>query len=94
MVWDDAVVKAFAEHLARVGLEKCPVCASGTLGINKAPVELPWRGSPWVKEGEGGYDPKANILYMFMVVCDFCAHVMLFDSERFTPRDVPSLRRE
>jgi hypothetical protein len=94
MLWSDAVVKDFAEHLARVGLKNCPVCSSGTLGINGAPVELPWRGSPWVKPGEGGHDPQANILYMFLVECDFCSHALLFNSERFTPQGVPSLMPE
>jgi hypothetical protein len=94
MLWDHAIVKDFAEHLARMGLETCPVCSSGTIGVNPAPVQLPWRGSPWIKPGEGSHDPQANILYVFMVECDFCSHLMLFNSERFTPRDVPSLRPE
>lgn len=94
MLWTDDAVKDFAEHLARMGLEKCPVCSSGTVGVSPAPIVLPYRGFSWVKPGEGGYDPAANILYMFLVVCDFCSHAMLFDSERFSPRDVRVLQAE
>jgi hypothetical protein len=94
MFWTDTVVKDFAEHLARCGLSTCPVCSSGTLGVNPAPVQLSWRGPAWVNAGEPGYDPNANILFMFLVVCDFCSHAMLFDSERFSSRDTPVLRAE
>jgi hypothetical protein len=94
MLWAKPVVQEFAEHLARVGLKTCPVYSSGTIGVSPAPIVLPYRGFSWVKPGDSGYDAKANILYMFMVVCEFCSHVMLFDSERFTPGDVPSLQPE
>jgi hypothetical protein len=92
--WAEPAVQEFAEHLARVGLKTCPVCSSGTLGVSPAPIVLPYRGFSWVKPGEGGYDPKANILYMFLVACDFCSHVMLFDSERFSHPDRPVLQPE
>lgn len=94
MLWTEDAVKDFAEHLARMGLEKCPVCSSSSVGVSPAPVVLHYRGFSWVKPGEGGYDPAANILYMFLVVCDFCSHVMLFDIERFSSGDVPVLRDE
>ena len=94
MIWDQPVVEEFRDHLQRIGLRTCPVCGSETLGISPAPVNLPWRGPAWRDAGEPGYDAQANILYLFLVTCDLCSHVMLFDSERFTPKDRPVLRRE
>lgn len=94
MRWEDGAVTGFRNHLTRVGLHKCPVCSTGMLDVSPAPVVLPWRGFAWRDVGERGYDTKANILFMLKVTCDFCAHVMLFDSERFSSGDDPVLRPE
>ena len=96
MLWDEAVVDDFRDHLARAGggLIKCPFCGSDDTGISRAPVVLSWRGSAWVKPGESGHDSEANILFMFSVECGFCGYTMLFNSERVDRPDRPSLLSE
>lgn len=94
MLWDDTAREEFAAHLAQMGLQTCPVCSGTTLTLSPAPVLLPWRGPPWIKPDDQGHDPKANILFMFMVTCEICAHVLLFNSERFIHTDRPLLAPE
>ena len=94
MRWDDAVIRDFREHLAHVGLDRCPVCGSETLAIANGPVVVSRSGAAWMERGRPGYDSHANPLYMFMVECEFCGHVLLFNSERIDPADRPVLRLE
>jgi hypothetical protein len=77
-------------HLVRLGLDKCPVCEAGVLGIAEKPVLVFSGGAPWPVLSLGGKpDPDAIVDYMVRVECDMCGYNMLFNAERFHDGDTP-----
>jgi hypothetical protein len=81
-----------AAHLTRLGLNKCPVCEAGVLGIAEKPVLLFSGGAPWPVASLGGKpDPDATLDYMARIECNMCGYNMLFNVERFHDGDAPVL---
>jgi hypothetical protein len=75
-------------HLVRLGLEKCPICEAGILGIAEKPVLVFSGGAPWPVPSLGGKpDPDAMVDYMARVECQMCGYNMLFNVERFRDGD-------
>jgi len=86
MKYRKKVVNELAEHLARFGLSKCPVCESETLAISPYPVLVNFGGFP-LEKNDRRHDPDANVWYAAKVECDLCGHMLLFNVEKFHSGD-------
>jgi hypothetical protein len=74
------------EKIVQLGLQHCPVCDSGLLGVSKLPAFLhvgDFAGSVKPKKP----DPDGNVLFLVHVECNLCGYVLLFNSETLAPTD-------
>jgi len=77
-------------HLVRLGLEKCPICEAGILGIAEKPVLLQSGAGGWPMPSLGGKKhPDSMTDFMVRVECEMCGYNMLFNVERFRDGDTP-----
>src|SRR3954452_6600065 len=87
--WGNDAKAEMAAVITRVGLRNCPVCESeSSLGLLPWPTMVGIGGDAWKPQGE---PHRGNILFIAVVRCESCGHVMLFDSEKLTGRDEPSV---
>jgi hypothetical protein len=85
------IVVELRDHIARLGLRSCPVCASETgLHISDYPVLVSYGGLP-LEPDDPLHDPEANVWFAAKVECKVCGHMMLFNSAAFHHGDEPVL---
>jgi hypothetical protein len=78
-------------RIAQLGLSRCPVCsATESMVADRRPVVIPLGGAPWMPDGQRG-EPEVNILFLILLKCRLCGHVLLFDSEEFEGADARAL---
>ncbi len=81
MVWfTQQALDTMSERITQLGLATCPVCGSDQLGLMRWPGVLHVGGH---RERGDPRDSSENILFMAIVECQLCGHVLLFDSEKF-----------
>jgi hypothetical protein len=78
------------QRLVELGLSKCPICQTGAILVSPRPAIISVGGFHHEKD-DPRYDPEANVIFAVKLTCDVCGHMMLFDSEKFSPGDERSL---
>jgi hypothetical protein len=78
--WRTTVLDTIREHLAQLGLQSCPVCNNGAMGVVRHPLLLE-PGAIDAESEEG--DEDRNRLFMVQIVCTSCGYSMLFNGEKF-----------
>jgi hypothetical protein len=90
MRWRRTALDGMQQRIMQMGLETCPVCQSGQLGVLKYP-SIESIGGFHREKSDPKHDPEANVLFLVHVECDMCGHVLLFNSERLEPSSSKSL---
>lgn len=68
------IQEEISAHLVRLGLEKCPICEAGILGIAEKPVLLHSGAGGWPMASLGGKKhPDSMTDYMVRVQCECAA---------------------
>jgi hypothetical protein len=90
MLLSQPAIDAIRERIVALGINRCPVCDSGTtIGVDYRPVVVPVGGPSWAG---GDVDQHADLLYMVRLECDLCGLNLFFNVEKFYTGDAPAFR--
>lgn len=85
-------LEQMAEKIVQLGLNECPVCHTGAILVNRYPAIISIGGFQHDKT-DPRHDPEANVIFAVRLTCDVCGYMLLFDSEKFSPKGERTLFR-
>jgi hypothetical protein len=90
MQWSQQFLEEFDAHSSQLGLKSCAVCDSErAYTICRRPALVSIGGVP--DPNGPPADVDTDVLFVVMVECQICGHLLWFNSARFRTGDEPIL---